>query len=1093
MFEQPRAKPRYILSIIVVAAMVLSAIPFGTAGPSEGGAGSRAVTDNTNDLIIPEGEIYEMYGCHTYKKSVQILGVLNIKPYDGNDDSTGKLYLNAPNITIGGSGGINGAGRGYGGGGGGCTYQDSSAQGGKGGTTGNGGDGGRGYSWYYYYNSGGGGGGSNNGLGGSGYNGGNNGAPGTALKGGDGGTASSYSGGTGGSGFGGGGGGGGAYYVGAGGGGGGGSGGKDATVQTGGKGAGSFGGAGGASMASGYTTGNPGKNGGYMALASNGDSSLDLSVVKGSGGGGGGGMNYGCGGAGGGGAGGASVVLDCSGSVKIGGSVTTTGAGGGQGGNYASSYYGGAGGGGAGGGIAISGQKVIITGIVNALGMNSNVRSAENGGTVKVLYAEVLQKTGDVQGGRLFINGRPKMTGLLSPANDTQVFRKPMFKWNPAIDPEGDPITYDIDVSSSLAFTSPRRKTGIEDTNYSFENPLAGVMYWRVRAADPAGAGGWSEVRKINVDDKKPVSRIAAIPEFVNSQTFKVSWSGEDTPGGSGIATYTVMVSDNGGEPYAWLKDFAGTEGMFAGIEAHTYRFWSLAMDFASNTEAQNPETVVTTTVDSVAPLTSITAINPWQSTPRFIVGWTGRDATSGVADYTVYVSIDGADFVPWLENTTESSAQYVGAESHKYTFFVLGRDLAGNIQNIPGPEKYISTRVDGTAPATAFSPSAPHYGEMPTYVKPTSIIYLNCTDNFAGVNQTFYVIDSRIQQEYSNGFRESQGGSHNVTYWSMDEAGNEEAKRMTWFWVDGDVPVTTLAFIGPNWTTETKVFISGQTLIAFDANDKGSGINRTIYNIDGSGNAVYKAPFKLPKAGLHSMKYQSIDNLAQEDVEKNVSVVMDIWSPNSVALVESRASGQDIIVEFRGTDLESGLAGVYYRVTRKGEPALNFANGTQVTIPAASDHSLDGTYVIDFYALDNVGNREQTRTLEVVIDTVGTLTLNIKGNPSVTDPVFRVVGTGEPGSTVTVNGLRVLVRADGSFDYEMELKDGKNKIVVVSTDAAGNSVTTTKYATYTKPQETGMIIPIIVVVVIIAAVAFVAVLMLRPKRGPAVMPPPAR
>ena len=1089
MFEKARAKPRNIACILIVAAMVLSALPVASSDPAEGGARPRAITNDSNDLIIPEGEITEMWGCHTYKKSVQIMGTLMIRPYDGKDDTTGTLTLKAPSISVGSSGGILGQGAGYGGGGGGSTYYDSSAQGGKGGTDGKGGDGGNAYNYYY---CGGGGGGSNGGNGGNpGQYGGNKGDPGTPLKGGNGGTYSSYSGGTGGPGFGGGGGGGSDSYYGAGGGGGGGSGGKDANVQSGGNGAGSFGGAGGASNAGGYTTGTDGKNGGYMAPVSNGDPSVDMSVVRGSGGGGGGGMNYGCGGAGGGGAGGASVVLDCSNSVKVSGSITTTGGGGGKGGSYGNSYYGGAGGGGAGGGIAIFGLKVIVTGIVNAQGYENAKVSSNNGGTIKILFGDVFQSTGDIQGGRVFINGRPKMKGLDTPLNNTQVVRKPMFKWHSAEDPEGDPITYELEVSSSNTFSAPRRKTNIQTTNASLDVPLSGTQYWRVRGVDQAGPGGWSEVRVITVDDDSPTSRITPMPEFVTSQDFIVSWSGEDAPGGSGIAYYTVWVSDNGEVPYKWMDAVTSTSAIFIGVEGHSYRFWSLATDLADNTEVQVPDSIVTTRIDSVPPTGSITALAQYQSKPNFLVSWTGRDTTSGVADYTVYVSIDGADFIPWQENTTEQSAQYQGVEGHKYTFLVLARDVAGNIQNVPGPEKYITTRVDGSPPKTAFSPSAPFFGEKPTYIRLSATIYLNGTDNFAGVNRTFYVIDNRVQQDYSKGFRETQGGSHNITFWSVDEAGNEEAKQMTWFWVDGEAPSTSLAFIGPNWTTETKVFISGQTSVAFSAFDKGSGINRTVYNIDGTGTTVYSGPFKLPRAGLHGMKYRSVDNLGQEDTEKNVSIVMDIWSPTSVALVDSTTSGQDVVVELRGTDLESGLAGVYYRIIKKGEPGMSFVNGTRVTIPAATDHSLDGKYMIEFYAVDNVGNREETRKLDIIIDTVGTLTLNMKGSPSVTDPAFHVIGTVEPGSIVTVNELRVLVQPDGSFNYELELKEGRNKIVVVSTDKAGNSATVTKYATYTKPQETGMLVPIIAVVVVIAVVAVLALLMMRRKPGPAVLPPP--
>jgi hypothetical protein len=1067
------------MTILLMAAMVLSAVPVGMAGASEGGAGPRAVTDNTNDLIIPEGESYELSGNHSYKRTVNIMGVLKVKPYNGLDGSTGMLWLKAPNITIGAYGAIDASGRGHGGGGGGTNYY-SSVTGGRGGVDGKGGDGSQ---YYYSSSSGGGGGGSNGGKGGSGSY---PGQDGTELKGGNGG-GGSYAGGAGGAGYGSGGGGGGASYSGGGGGGGGGTGGKDGSWYNGGKGGGPFGGTG-ANGAS-YSGGSTGSNGGYGEAKGNGDSTVDLSVWLGSGGGGGGTTNYYySGGAGGGGAGGGAVILQADNSLTVSGGVAARGGSGGMGGgNYYSYYYQtGDGGGGAGGGIVLFGSRVIISGSVDALGKDKDKASAANGGTVKLLYGEVLQNNGVVGAGRVFINARPKMNGLNIPLPDTQTYRKPLFKWYAAEDPEGDPITYQIELSSNPAFSSPKQYTGITETSWTPPQPLAGTMFWRVRAADQCGGGSWSEVRKFTVDDKAPSSKVDALPEYVNSQEFLVSWKGADNPGGSGIEAYIIMVTDNGGAPYAWTTVYNGTSAWFRGAEGHSYLFWSIAVDFAENTEVVLSDNKVGTTVDSVAPTASISAIARYQSKPNFMVSWTGRDVTSGIADYSVYLSIDGAGFTAWQENTTETSAQYRGQDGHMYTFFVRARDMAGNVQDPPGTEKYISTSVDGAAPETRFAPTAPYFGHDPMYIGGTSIIELDGNDNFAGVEKTFYMIDNRAQQDYLKGFRELQGGSHNITFWSIDAAGNEESRKTAWFWVDGEPPVTSLNLLGPNWTTESRVFISGQTLISFDAFDKGSGVNRTMYNIDGSGWQTYKAPFKLPKAGVHALKYQSVDNLGYRDAEKNISIVMDIWEPASVAVAETTTSSTDVSVELRGVDLESGLAAVYYRIVKLGDPPMNFVAGANVTITAQPDGTRDGTYTIEFYAVDNVGNREPTRKVDIIIDTKGTLVLNIKGSPTVSEPTFHVTGSVEPGSNVTVNGLRVLVRSDGTFDYHMELREGKNKIVVVSTDKAGNSITTTKYATYNKPQETGTLFPLIITVAVIVAVAVAAMVLLRPKQAPA-------
>jgi hypothetical protein len=159
MFERGGSVFRCIVASGLIFLMALPVAPAGAFGVGdEGAAGARTVTDNSGDLIVPAGETYELFGCHTYSNSIQINGTLKVKPYDGVDETSGTLRLQGGWIVVGTGGTITADGRGYGGGGG---ASERSAAGGKGGTQGKGGDG----DLATY--SGGGGGGSNGGLGGA--------------------------------------------------------------------------------------------------------------------------------------------------------------------------------------------------------------------------------------------------------------------------------------------------------------------------------------------------------------------------------------------------------------------------------------------------------------------------------------------------------------------------------------------------------------------------------------------------------------------------------------------------------------------------------------------------------------------------------------------------------------------------------------------------------------------------------------------------------------------------------------------------------------------------------------------------------------
>lgn len=57
----------------------------------------------------------------------------------------------------------------------------------------------------------------------------------------------------------------------------------------------------------------------------------------------------------------------------------------------------------------------------------------------------------------------------------------------------------------------------------------------------------------------------------------------------------------------------------------------------------------------------------------------------------------------------------------------------------------------------------------------------------------------------------------------------------------------------------------------------------------------------------------------------------------------------------------------------------------------------------------------------------------------------ITITGTTEPGATVTINGKKVTVGADGKFKADVELtKEGENVISIVTKDAAGNQTSTT-------------------------------------------------
>ena len=89
-------------------------------------------------------------------------------------------------------------------------------------------------------------------------------------------------------------------------------------------------------------------------------------------------------------------------------------------------------------------------------------------------------------------------------------------------------------------------------------------------------------------DADAPTSMVAALPTQTLDPSFEVSWSGTDDPAGPGIASYTILVSEDGGTPTVWLADTTLTNALFTGQIGHTYSFSSIATDNAGNQETQH-------------------------------------------------------------------------------------------------------------------------------------------------------------------------------------------------------------------------------------------------------------------------------------------------------------------------------------------------------------------------------------------------------------------------------------------------------------------------------------------------------------------------
>jgi RHS repeat-associated protein len=97
------------------------------------------------------------------------------------------------------------------------------------------------------------------------------------------------------------------------------------------------------------------------------------------------------------------------------------------------------------------------------------------------------------------------------------------------------------------------------------------------------------------IDITAPTSKVEELPETTSGAEIEVTWTGEDQ--GSGVATYDIYVSENGGDFELWLDDTTETSATYTGEIDKTYAFYSVATDKVGQVETTTAQAQATTKV----------------------------------------------------------------------------------------------------------------------------------------------------------------------------------------------------------------------------------------------------------------------------------------------------------------------------------------------------------------------------------------------------------------------------------------------------------------------------------------------------------------
>ncbi len=268
-----------------------------------------------------------------------------------------------------------------------------------------------------------------------------------------------------------------------------------------------------------------------------------------------------------------------------------------------------------------------------------------------------------------------------------------------------DPTTRDIPIDPLIGFlppdATPPQGEGFVSYTIKPKSTVAASTVINAQATVVFDQNAPINTKQISntLDPVAPTSSVNPLPATTSSPTFNVSWSGQDDAGGSGIASFNVLVSDNGGTFTPLLSNTKLTSTAFTGQVGHTYQFFSVATDNVGNLQ---PLPTAPQAKISVVQSTSAISTPPSSPTPISWLDSVYRDLLnrpldpSGLATWTNLLNGLGntASGRAQVVENIEASPEYRTDEVNNLYLQYLNRPATGD----PGAQTWVNQLGGGAS-----------------------------------------------------------------------------------------------------------------------------------------------------------------------------------------------------------------------------------------------------------------------------------------------------------------------------------------------------------------------------------------------------------
>ncbi|MDR1954226.1 MAG: YDG domain-containing protein, partial [Clostridiales Family XIII bacterium] len=541
--------------------------------------------------------------------------------------------------------------------------------------------------------------------------------------------------------------------------------------------------------------------------------------------------------------------------------------------------------------------------------------------------------------------------------------------------------------------------------------------------------------------------------DTVNPNTLIVGWTTENqwvsathqfsltpTDATSGISkTYYRIDGDAQSlEDYTEYTTAFTLAGKTAG--AHTIYYYSV--DVAGNVETVKS---VAVNLDTDGPTTTISKTTGDWVNPTTQITLSAIDSGQSAGNLTSYYRVSTADSGEYTQYNSTNGITLTDKAAGEWYISYYSIDGVGNKESAHS----ITVKLDTQAPSTTIAPAAN------TWLNAGTQITLSAIDPGTGnaqsnVNNIYYKIDSGNYSEYTSGttvitLGALDEGSHTVSYYATDNAGNAETPTVATFHLDKTAPTAqvqydTSALLEFLNTVTFGRFFKNTVNVAITATDNtnGSGVGNVYYY---TSTAAIETPSTIPNANwisgasftqsstakLH-LYVKVTDNAGNAKYYQDGVVVYTDSTQNTPSISFTRQGPSDVTANVN-------LNGNTIREIKNGASTLTptthyTVSGNTITFNASYLRTLDANAAGSPYTLTIAYNPQG----EAYTSGGG-----INEEPLTTTITLNVVKMSQTALTITPPGIHNY----GDAPYQLETTGGNGGGAVTFEQTSGTAVAT--------------------------------------------------